>query len=82
MLAGPGRPERALQRAHRHGNPMGRGRHGHPECVLSRKKNAPRLSNLNGDSEHGIVWLSAPADAQRDAQAIAARVCMTDPGRC
>ena len=25
----------------------------HPECVLSRKKNAPRLFNLNGGSEHG-----------------------------
>ena len=30
FLAVPGRPERALQRAHRHGNPMGRGRHGDP----------------------------------------------------
>ena len=30
FLAVPGRPERALQRAHRHGNPMGRGRHGEP----------------------------------------------------
>ena len=30
FLAVPGRPERALQRAHRHGNSMGRGRHGEP----------------------------------------------------
>ena len=30
FLAVPGRPERALQRAHRHGHPMGLGRHGDP----------------------------------------------------
>ena len=33
LLAGPGRSERALQRAHRHGNPMGRGRHGEPGAL-------------------------------------------------
>ena len=32
FLAVPGRPERALQRAHRHGNPMDRGRHGTRPC--------------------------------------------------
>ena len=30
FLAGPGRPERALQRAHRHGHPMGLGHHREP----------------------------------------------------
>ena len=54
----------------------------HPECVLSRKKNAPRLSNLKGGSEHGEVWLSAPAHARRDAQAIVTVERLTDPGRC
>ena len=53
-----------------------------PNVCCLEKKNAPRLSNLKGGSEHGVVWLSAPAHARRDAQAIVTGARLTDPGRC
>ena len=53
-----------------------------PNVCCLEKKNAPRLSNLKGGSEHGVVWLSAPAHARLDAQTIVTVERLTDPGRC